>query len=300
MQSIFYYLRRPTIALDRLLIRYGGWLPDKQYLDCRFFLKLGYKLNLKNPKTFSEKLQWLKLYDRKPEYTRMVDKYEAKKYVSEIIGADFIIPTLGVWDKVEDIEWEKLPDRFVLKCTHDSGGLVICKNKSTFDKQMALFKLRKSLRNDYYKSGREWPYKNVKPRIIAEEYLDPKPSTNDLPDYKFFCFNGVPKYCQVISGRGTKMCIDFYDKAWNHQPFHEPQIYPFAPDKQERPQRFDLMWELAAKLSENKSFSRIDFYEVRGKVYFGEITFFPTSGMGGFMPKEYDEVFGDLLSLPIR
>ena len=188
-----------------LLQRYGGWIPDRIYLKWLYRLKMGKKLDLKNPKTWSEKLQWLKLYNRRAEYTMMVDKYAVKDYVAGIIGKEYIIQTIGVWDKIEDIEWGFLPDKFVLKTTYGGGssGVVICKDKSAFDKNKAIVRLKKSMKQDIYRSLREWPYKNVPKRIIAEQYIEPSKHLNDLPDYKFFCFNGKPKYCQVISGRAT-------------------------------------------------------------------------------------------------
>lgn len=281
-------------VFNRLLL----FLPDELYLRIKFRQMMGKKLNLKNPQTFSEKLQWLKLYNRRPEYTKMVDKYVVKEYVAKIIGEKYIIPTIGVWDRPEDIDFESLPNQFVLKCTHDSGGLVICRDKAKLDKKAAIIKLRKALKQNYYRKWREWPYKNVPRRIIAEKYIGLGPIIMDLPDYKFFCFNGEPKYCQVISGRNTTMCCDFFDKNWNHQPFHEPRLYPFSDYQLEKPSNYEEMWNLAKKLAKGKPFSRIDFYEVRGKIYFGEITFFPTTGMGGFDPEVFDQIFGEMLLLP--
>ena len=216
------------------------------------------------------------------------------------IGEKYIIPTIGVWDNPKDIEWDKLPNQFVLKCTHDSGGLIICKDKNCLDKDAAYKKLKKCLCQNYYRKWREWPYKDVPRRIIAEEYIEPDARTHDLPDYKFFCFNGEPKYCQVISGREHIMSVDFFDKDWKHQPFHEPRYLPFAEVLPEKPSRYEEMWELAGKLAKDKAFSRIDFYQVREQVFFGEITFYPTTGMGGFDPEEYDLKFGELIRLPLR
>ena len=280
--------------------RFFQLLPDRIYLKLLFRHKMGYCLNLRNPQTFSEKLQWLKLYNHNPEYTKMVDKLAVKDYVSKIIGEEYIIPTLGVWDKPEDIDYDKMPNKFVLKTTHGGGnsGVIICRDKASFNRVQAIDKLNKSLSSDIYKIFREWPYKHVPKRIIAEKYIDPEPYSKDLLDYKFFCFNGEPKYCQVISGRGTQMCIDFFDNNWNHQPFHEPKNFLYATVELEKPENYDKMWQLASMLSKDKPFSRIDFYDVNGKIYFGEITFFPTSGMGGFNPNEWDRVFGDLIILP--
>lgn len=419
----------------------GHVFGDATYLKVRFRLIMGKKLDLKNPQTFSEKLQWLKLYDRRPEYTTMVDKYAVKDYVAGIIGKEYIIPTLGVWDRPEDIEWDKLPNRFVLKTTHGGGseGVVICKDKQTFDREKAIKTLKSNMHNDW-RIQMEWPYKNVPHRIIAEEFIDPSPETKDLSDYKFFCFDGVvkglfvaterhkegedvkfdffdadfnhlpfkqghdnaqpcppkphnfdlmkqvaarlskgyphvrvdlydtgdrvlfgeitmyhfggmvpfrpeewdklfgdmltipgeklggviirqletneiiieppdlldykffcfngePQLCQVISGRNETMCIDFFDHEWNHQKFHEPKNYPFAPIEPQRPKYFEKMWGLARQLAQGKPFSRIDFYQVQDNVYFGEITFFPTGGMGGFSPDIFDSIYGEMIDL---
>ena len=294
------YLKKPRMTAFVFVKRYGKWLPDKLYLKIVFWLQMGYSLNLKRPTSFSEKLQWLKIYDRKPEYTKMVDKYAVKEYVAGIIGEEFIIPTLGVWNNTTDVEWEKLPNQFVIKTTHGGGntGVVICKDKNSFDKNKAIRKLEISMGEDLYKIQREWPYKNVPHRIMAEKYIEPSPDTKDLPDYKFFCFNGEPKYCQVVSGRSTKMCVDFFDKDWIHQPFHEPQLFPFADIEPARPRRYEIMWDLARKLAQGKVFSRIDFYEVGDAIYFGEITFFPTSGYGGFEPSNFDIILGQMINLP--
>lgn len=300
MLSIKEYMKRPRRAAAVLLQHYFTWLPDKAYLKLLFKFKMGRRLNLKNPQTFSEKLQWLKLYDRKPEYTQLVDKYAVKDYVANILGEEYIIPTLGIWNKPEEIDWDVLPERFVLKTTYGGGssGVVICKDKNIFDRNKAITKLKRSAKQNIYRTLKEWPYKNVPKRIIAEQYIEPSPGANDLPDYKFFCFNGEPKYCQVISGRETGKCIDFFDHDWNHQPFHEPKHYRFAEIEPTKPKHLEKMWRAAAKLAENKAFSRIDFYEVGDKVYFGEITFFPTSGMGGFSPVEYETIVGNMIELP--
>ena len=277
----------------------GPLLNDRLYLQWKWRFKMGSKLNLKNPQTFSEKLQWLKLYDRKPEYTTMVDKVKVKDYVAERIGLEYIIPTIRVWNTPEEIDFDSLPNQFVLKCNHNSGGLFICKDKTKITKKKwhgVLSGLRKSLKYNYYMLGREWPYKNVERKILAEKYIMDD-SEGDLKDYKFFCFNGIAKFCQVISGRSSKMSVDFFDKEWRHQPFHEPRTYPFSNDIIEKPMHLEKMWEMAEKLADGNPFSRIDFYEVCGKVYFGEITFFPTNGMGGFDPVEWDYKFGEWINL---
>lgn len=431
-----------------LLPKLGKPLSDKTYVKWYYRYSMGKKLNLKNPKTFTEKLQWLKVYDHNPLYTTLVDKYAVKPWVAERIGEQYIIPTLGVWDSFDEIDFDKLPNQFVLKTTHGGGsvGVVICKDKTCFNKEEAKSRLEHSMKISGYEKHREWPYKNVPRRIIAEKFINPAPNTKDLPDYKwycfrgeplycqviqdrttnksidffdtnwvhqefvgllpvsgstiesakytpkrpqdlevqikiarelakdlpfsridlysigektyfgeitfypasglgtfkpeqyndllgkilvlpsekrggviikqlegdkfeikqpdlpdykFFCFNGEPKYCQVVSGRNVKKCLDFFDKDWNHQPFREPSMFPNAEVMPLKPKCLDEMWNLAAKLAEGKAFTRIDFYEVNGQVLFGEVTFFPTSGLGSFEPKEYDAILGKMIHLPI-
>ncbi len=273
---------------------------DEAYLRILYRLRMGRHLNLENPKTFQEKLQWLKLHDRRPEYSKMVDKYEAKKYVASIIGEEYIIPTLGVWNSFDDIDFSQLPDRFVLKCTHDSGRVVICKDKSTFDMNLARKRINKAIHTNYFLRVREWPYKNVKPRIIAEQYLeDADNPARPLSDYKFYCFDGKPKFCQVIQDRETKETIDFFDMDWRHQEFvglnpnvGTAALIPF------RPKNFDVMKKIAYDLSKDIPFSRIDLYEVNHKTYWGEITLFPGGGFGKFTPQEWNHKLGEMISLP--
>lgn len=280
------------------------WLPDKTYLQLLYRFKMGHRLDLNHPKTFTEKIQWLKLYNRRPEYTLMVDKYAVKKYVADIIGEKYIIPTLGVWDKPEDIDWDALPNEFVLKTTHGggSGGVVICKDKKTFDRNKAILTLRDSINSDIYRSLREWPYKDVKKRVLAEKYMAPKDMVNnpiyDLSDYKFFCFNGEPKYCQVIRDRHSKESIDFYDMNWRHQEF--VGLNPIASNginPVPQPLLLDDMICICNKLSKNMKFVRIDMYVIDNRIYFGEITFYPASGMGLFNPDKWNEELGNLISL---
>ncbi len=291
------YFRNPKLCFLWLLVLFPRLIRDD-----RTFLRILYYINfekwpdLDNPQTFSEKIQWLKLYNRKPEYINMVDKYEAKKYVASIIGEEHIIPTIAVYDRAEDIDFDSLPNQFVLKCTHDSGGVVICKDKSSLNKKAAIKKLKKGLNRNFFWQTREWPYKNVQKRIIAEKYMADE-SGNDLNDYKFFCFNGEPKYCQVISDRSNNMSIDFFDEYWEHQPFHEPKTFPFSTKRLKKPKRLDEMLSMAKLLSNSFPFLRVDFYEINNKVYFGELTFYPTSGIGGFEPASWDMSFGKLIQL---
>ena len=272
-----------------------SFLPDKVYIELYYLAQFKHFCNLKDPRTYNEKINWLKLNDRNPEYTKMVDKYEAKKYVEDIIGKEYIIPTLGIWNNFDDIDFDKLPNQFVLKCTHDSEGVVIVKDKSKFDKNQARKKINKSLKCNFYYIGREWPYKNIQPRIIAEEYMEDD-KYKELRDYKFFCFNGVPKAMFVASDRGIgKTKFDYYDMNFNN--LNIIQHYPNSMNKIEKPKNFDKMIELAKILSKNLIHVRVDFYEVNGKVYFGELTFYHFSGFQPFIPSKWDYKFGEWLEI---
>ena len=273
-------------------------IPDALYLKLRYWKVFHKPLNLKNPQTFNEKLQWLKLYDRKPEYTCMVDKYKAKQYVAERIGQEYIIPTLGVWDSFDEIDFDALPDQFVLKCTHDSGGLVICQDKKTLDKEAARRRITASLQRNYFWANREWPYKNVKPRIIAEVYMQDT-VTAELRDYKFFCFNGTAKLLFIATDRqteGEETKFDFFDMDFNHIDVRNG--HPNAKIPPEKPHCFAEMRQLAEQLSVEIPQLRVDFYEVDGKVYFGELTFFHWTGLVPFEPEQWDYTFGEWIKLP--
>ena len=214
-KKILSVIKHPSLILLKLdkmnLIR----LSDKKFIEYRFLSEMGYKLNLKSPQTFNEKLQWLKLYDRNPEYTKMVDKYEVREYIKEKIGEEYLIPLIGVYDKFDDIDFDKLSNQFVIKCNHDSGGLIICKDKNRLDIETARKKINRSLKTNYYYSGREWPYKNVKPKILIEKYMEDS-NKSDLIDYKLFCFNGIPKIVLVCSERfsSSNMCETWFDMNW--------------------------------------------------------------------------------------
>ena len=289
-------LSSPKVLVDYLLCKIGPVIPDSLFLRLRFKLKNGYRLDLKNPRTYNEKLQWLKLYDRNPEYTKMVDKYEAKRHVAGIIGEEHIIPTLGVWDRVEDIDFDALPNQFVLKCTHDSGGIVVCRDKATLNIQEAVGKLRKGLKTDFFNINREWPYKNVKRRIIAEEYKEDE--SGELADYKFFCFDGEPKILFVATDRlsAEETKFDFYDLEWNHLPVlcgHPNRECPSP-----KPSNLAEMIDVARKLSSGIPHVRVDLYNCNGRVYFGELTFFHWSGFKPFTPFEWNYTLGSWLNLP--
>ncbi len=290
-------LKNPRKALVSILCKIGFIFPDKIYLKIVYRLRVGKKLHLNNPQTFNEKLQWLKLYDRKPIYTTMVDKYAVKNYVAERIGPEYIIPTIGVWNKFDDIDFAELPDQFVLKCTHDSGGLVVCRDKGEINMMMVRKKINKSLKTNYFIGGREWPYKNVPRRIIAEKYMEDE--TGELRDFKFFCFDGIPKAMFIATERskdGEEVKFDFYDMNCEHLPF--TQGHPNSSQEIKLPVSFEEMKALAMKLSNGFPQLRVDFYEINGKVYFGELTFSHFSGMTPFNPESWDKIFGDWIILP--
>lgn len=300
MNKIVKYIKRPSNILLYLMNKnFFKWIPDEKYIKIKYKLEMNQKFNLKEPRTFNEKLQWLKLYDRKPEYTKMVDKYEAKKYVANIIGKKYIIPTLGVWDKFEDIEFDKLPKQFVLKPTHTSGNVFICKDKEKINYKQLRKMINKWLKRDYYLVHREWPYKNIKPKIIAEQYMVDD-SGMKLKDYKFFCFNGIAQTILVCSNRnGSFKNTNFYDINWNLQPFTREK-HKNSNEQIKKPKNLDEMITVAEKLSKDIPFVRVDLYEINGKVYFGELTFYPSSGFEGFEPEEWDKKLGDMLELPTK
>lgn len=269
-------------------------LDDKEYISRQFEYHIGYRPNLEKPQTFNEKIQWLKLYDRNPEYIKMVDKYEAKKYIADKIGEEFIIPTLGIYNSFEEVNFANLPDRFVLKCTHDSGSVVICKDKESLNKTEAKNILERRLRLNYYWLGREWPYKNIKPRIIVEEYLE---GGEEFIDYKFLCMKGKVKISFTCSNRFQPdgLCVNFYDREWNPLPFE--RHYPRRKKEIEKPEKYEDMVRIAENLSAGLTFVRIDFYVIKNQIRVGEITFYPGNGMEEFTPVVWDYRLGDMLQL---
>ncbi len=293
LKSIVRWIKNPCRLIASPKLRdLSKYIPDKTYVKCMYRSFTDKKLNLKNPAGFNEKLQWLKLYDRKPIYTEMVDKYAAKQFVADRIGEEYIIKTLGVWDKFEDIDFDALPDSFVLKCTHDSAGLVICTDKLKFDYEAAKNKLNSCLKRNFYYSGREWQYKNVVPRIIAEEYMEDT-ALGELRDYKFFTFGAEPKIVHIVSNRNNPKeptYGDFYDMEYKHLDLtmgHDNAPYPI-----EKPENFEKMKEFARILSAGTKHLRVDFYEVNGKLYFGELTFYQDSGVADIVPLEWDAILG--------
>ena len=284
--------------IKNISYKFFNLLPDKFFIQLKFFKNFHRFPNLKNPKTFNEKLQWLKLYDRNPYYTKLVDKYEVKKIVADIIGEEYIIPTLGIWDNANDIDFDSLPNKFVLKATHDSGRVIICKDKDKLDKEWAKKEMSKSLERNFYALTREWPYKDVPRRIIAEAFIE-DPS-GDLKDYKFFCFNGKVEFFKIDFDRFVKHKANYYNLKWEIQGFEEIVCPNDKTQQHQQPQNFNKMVEFAEKLSKGLPFSRIDFYNANGKIYFGETTFFPNSGMGKFNPAEADIELGEMLKLPFE
>lgn len=271
-------------------------LSDRLYLKILYKLRIGKSLNLKHPETFNEKLQWLKLYDRKEQYTNLVDKYEVRKFVEEKIGKKYLIQLLGVYEKFDDIDFSALPNKFVIKCTHDSGGVIICKDKSKIDYEKAKNKIDTSLKSNYYYAGREYPYKNVKPRVIVEKYMEDK-NTSELMDYKIMCFNGEPKLSFTCSERYNKgLKVTFFDLDWNKMEFE--RHYPSSSIEIKKPKNYELMLKFSKILSENIPFVRVDWYEINGELYFGELTFYPGSGFEEFNPEIWDNKIGKLLVLP--
>lgn len=301
MQSLHYYLThiRPTIGSIVKRVPYL-FHNDEKYLKLLYYLKTGNKLDLHDPKRFNEKLQWLKLYNHVPSYTNLVDKYFVKNIVSEIIGKRYVIPTIGVWDSIEAIDWTVLPKQFVLKTTHGGGsvGVVVCKDKDSLNKSKAQRKLSVSMRVSGYEGLKEWPYKDVKRRIIAEQYIEDS-ENKQLIDFKFHCFNGIPKVVLVCKDRymehgATK---DFFDMEWNHLEISR-ELNANAKSLMPEPAEFKEMIRIAEVLSKNIPFVRIDLYLANHNIYFGEYTFFPASGFSNFYPDKWDFIFGEWLELP--
>ena len=275
---------------------FSRFMNDRTFIKLEYFSGMGRFPNLEKPTTYNEKLQWLKLNDIHPEYSQLVDKYEAKEYVRNILGDDYIIPTLGIWNSFDEIDFDTLPNQFVLKTTHDSGGVVVCNDKSKLDRKAAREKLEKSLRHNYFYEHREYPYKNVKPRILAEQFMVDESGT-ELKDYKFFCFNGEVKMLFVATDRGIDdVKFDFFDTEFNHLPFK--QGHPWATKPVKKPAGFEKMLEIAKTLGKGFPHVRVDLYDINGRIYFGELTFYHFSGNVPFVPNEWDKTIGDWLKLP--
>lgn len=273
-------------------------LDDKAFIQKKFHLIMGGDLDLENPKTFNEKLQWLKLYNRKPEYTMMVDKYRVREYIAQTLGEEYLIPLLGVWDDPDDIDFDALPNQFVLKCNHNSGlGMCICKDKSRLNIAKVKAGLRKGLAQDYYLTSREWPYKDVPRKIIAEKYMEDDSSTGELADYKVLCFNGEPKLVEIHHGRFEGIHTqDFYDTDWNKTDFEQPDD-PLSDEVMEKPPFADEMFRLTRDLAKDIPHVRVDWFYSQKRLYFGEITFFDGAGFVPFVGNQ-DEIIGAWIELP--
>lgn len=294
------YIQKPSLVILSLITRLNFLFPDKLYLKLLYRLKLGRKLDLKTPKRFTEKLQWLKLYDRKPLYTQLVDKVEVKKYVTDIIGSEYIIPTLGVWNSPNDIDWDRLPDRFILKTTHGGGGsgVVICGDKGQLDKKMTVDKLNKGMKQDnIYATLREWPYKDVPHRVIAEQLLDKDPQYDDVPDYKFYCFNGIPKVLLIATNRFKDHNFNYYDMGFKKLNITSSAGRNAAIEFS-KPSCFEEMKEIASKLSQGFAHIRVDLYYSNNKIYFGELTFYDSSGFDNLSSDRIDLEWGGWIELP--
>ena len=299
MKKIFNLLIHPKRLVMSLLSHYGSFINDKTYLKLIYFIKFGRKLNLKNPTRHCDKLQWYKLYYHNPLMTKCVDKYEVTNYVKEKIGEKYLIPTLGIWDNFDDIDFDKLPNQFCLKCTHDSGSYIICKDKSTFDIDAARKKFNRYMKGRFFWYGREWAYKNVKPRIMAQEYIDSLGKPESV-EYKLTCFNGKVKFITVCSGIAHSdyelRKNDHFDRDWNKLDWYA--YYKPSGKVIERPEFMDEIIDISDKLAEGFPQVRIDSYVINGKVYFGEMTFYTWSGLIEFTPDEWDEKIGSWWNLP--
>ncbi len=298
LSNILKIITDPAYRLESFCARgFYNHMSDEMFLRKKFRVRMGYELDLENPKTFNEKLQWLKLHDRKAEYSTMVDKYEVKNYVAGLIGQEYIIPTYGVWDRFDDIDFDRLPDQFVLKCTHDSGGLVIVRDKKKLDRSAARKKIEGCLQREYYWFGREWPYKNVRHRILAEQLLTDE-GRDVMIDYKVLCFNGEPRLIEVHQGRySDHHTQDFYDTDWNLTDIsqsEDPRSFKPIP----RPAALEEMVTLSRTLAKGLAHIRVDWYLIDGKLYFGELTFYDGDGFCPFDNPEDDLMLGSWITLP--
>ena len=305
IKKMLHHLKNPR-RWHALLASKGllNWMSDDAFLKLAFRMKMGQKLNLKKPRTFNEKLQWLKLHDRKPLYTQLADKYDVRQFVEETIGQDYLIPLVGgPWDSFDEIDFDALPEKFVLKCTHDSGGLVVCRDKAALNKEKAREKIEKSLQRNFFTISREWPYRDIPPKIIAEQYMEDENPALGLTDYKFFCFNGEPKLLYVSEGLENHATakISFFDMEGKLMPFHRSDFAPMS-EETRMPDSMPQMAQIAEKLARQVDcpFVRIDLYSICGKIYFSEVTFFPCGGMLPFSPAHWDDILGQWIKLPFE
>lgn len=295
-KKVWRYLKSPYYALgDDLMRTHPEWMSDKYFIKVMWKQMAGYSLDLDNPSTYNEKLQWLKLYDRNPLYTQLVDKYRVKEWVKHKIGEEYVIPLIAVYDDVDEIDVESLPCQFVLKCNHDSGSVIVVRDKSNLDWKNVHSRLKRSLERNFYDCFREWAYKDVKPCVLAEQYMEDITNKN-LMDCKFFCFDGVPKLLYVARDGAEIPTTDFFDMDFNHLPIRMKD--PNAKERIEKPGTFDKMVELAKVLSDGIPHVRVDFYSIGDKIYFGEMTFYPSCGFTMVKPMEWNQKMGDWIKLP--
>lgn len=269
------------------------FLSDEAFIKQEYKNRFGVEPNLDNPQTFNEKMQWFKLYDHDPLHTQMADKYLARDYIADRIGERYLIPLLGVYNSFGEINFDALPDKFVLKCNHDCGSVLLCTDKSQFDKKTAEKILSNALKKNYFYEGREWPYKNIQPKIIAEKYMG-----DNLTDYKFMCFSGKVKCIFVCTDRftGEGLKVTFFDTKWERLPFERK--YKSDPHEIPKPDKLEEMISIAERLSANIPFLRVDLYLIDEKIYAGELTFFPGGGLEEFTPDEWDYTLGSWITLP--
>ena len=300
ISKIIKYVRNPYLIIPKLwfnpLIR---MIPDKLYISLCFRAGMGYWLDWRNPETFNEKIQWMKLYDRDPKYTMLVDKSTVKEYVGNLIGKQYIIPTLAILNSLDEFEIDKLPSQFVLKCTHDSGGVFVCEDKNLIDFKALKKFISKRLKTNYYYLAREWPYKNIRPRIIIETYVVDN-EDGELRDYKLYCFDGYVKAVLVATNRQSQteeLCFDYFDAEFNHLELTN-HWHPNAKIQPHKPKNWETMIKLAQKLSTGFPHVRVDLYEANGQIYFGELTFSDMGGQLKIHPSEWDKEWGELFVLP--
>ena len=290
-------MRIKEILIDCILGIMRQTLNSKLYLSIRYRIVFKQRLDWQTPKTLSEKIQWLKVYGYRPEYTMMADKILVKDFVAAVIGDEYVIPTIGIWDSEKEIDFNNLPDKFVLKANHNSSGTIICTDKSKLDIEGVKKNLHRQLKQNYYIIGHETAYRDINRRILAEPYMHDE-KTGELRDYKFFCFDGIVKSVLVTSNRTDVLNLDYFDADFNHLPFK--QGYENSKKRLDRPVNFELMKNLASKLSAGIPFVRVDLYEINGKVYFGEMTFYHYNGFAPFDPPAWDEIYGSWMTLPER
>ena len=303
LRNIPRYLCNPKRAIESLRLKYN----DRYAIEQQWMSRNGYPLNLDNPQSYCEKLNWIKLYDRNPQYTLMADKYQVKKFVAEKIGSKYVIPTLAVYKSVDEIDLDKLPDQFVLKCNHDSGSTIVCTDKSKFDLEQAKEKLKKALSIQYFYFSQEWPYKNIPRRIIAEQYIEPElqydesgnviKDSEDLWTYKFICTNGIPRIMYITVKNG-EVWENYYDMEY--KPLEISTVFRQSTIPTPKPECWEELKQIAARLTEGIPHVRCDLYVIRGQIYFSEFTFFNWGGWMPFKPEKWNKIIGDWIELPAK